>query len=98
MIWRPSVAFQLTQGSSLETMNIYAKGRSVSAKEYQNGEVELRVETASRTNEQSETGAQKWVYTLAKGDAEADEKLSDTCAEANLSDEPYDSSMAGTPL
>ena len=70
-------------------MNTYVEGGSVFAKEYQNGEVELCIKTASKTNEHSENVGHEWVYTLAKGDAEADEELPDTYAEANLSDERF---------
>ena len=38
--------------------------------------------------EHSENGVREWVYTLTKGDTEADEELPDTYAEANLSDDP----------
>ena len=68
-------------------MNIYAERCSVPAKEYQNGEVELFVKKASKTNEHPENEVREWVYTLAKGDAEANEELPETYAEANLSDE-----------
>ena len=44
---------------------------------------------ALKTNEHSENVRHKWVYTLAKGDTEADEELPDTYAEANLSDERF---------
>ena len=38
--------------------------------------------------EHSENEVHEWVYTLAKGDTDAEEELPDTYADANLSDDP----------
>ena len=84
----------INEGSFTQNSNLYLEGKSVYAKEYQKGEVELRVKKASKSDEKSEHGEQKWVYTLETPEGE---QLPDGYAEANLSEEKYEQGYVQVP-
>ena len=65
-------------------MNLYAEGEKVYAKDYEHGTVPLYLKTFLKSGEHLENEGHKWVYTLAKGDTEADKALPETYAEGYL--------------
>ena len=71
-------------------MNIYVEREKVYVKNFREGKVPLYVKMASKSEEQSETGPQKWVYTLAKDLTPKAEVLDEIFAEEDLSNEPLE--------